>query len=139
MNPLAMNLLERDLVPDFLIRRRIRSLLASRLREEDQRDPERQQQRFSEFLRRLVSSPVAIETGAANEQHYEVPTEFYQKVLAREPALAKRFIFITGDTANPEGWKFLESVGVPVIEKPFAPASFEEAVARVMAAAVAGA
>jgi cyclopropane-fatty-acyl-phospholipid synthase len=83
MNTLAMNLLERDLVPDFLIRRRIRSLLASRLREEDQGDPERQQQRFSEFLRRLVSSPVAIETRAANEQHYEVPTEFYQKVLGK--------------------------------------------------------
>lgn len=83
MNPIAMHLLERDLVPDFLIRRRIRSLLASRLREEDQRDPERQQQRFSGFLRRLVASPVAIETGAANEQHYEVPTEFYQKVLGR--------------------------------------------------------
>ena len=26
-------------------------------------------------------SPVAIETAAANEQHYEVPTEFYQRVL----------------------------------------------------------
>ena len=83
MNSLAMNLLERDLVPDFLIRRRIRSLLASRLREEDQRDPERQQQRFSDFLRRLTTSPVAIETQAANEQHYEVPTEFYQKVLGK--------------------------------------------------------
>lgn len=83
MNSLAMNLLERDLVPDFLIRRRIRSLLASRLREEDQRDPERQQQRFSDFLRRLTTSPVAIETRAANEQHYEVPTEFYQKVLGK--------------------------------------------------------
>ena len=83
MTSLAMNLLERDLVPDFLIRRRIRSLLASRLREEDQRDPERQQQRFSEFLRRLATSPLAIETVAANEQHYEVPTEFYQRVLGR--------------------------------------------------------
>ena len=40
MTSLAMRLLERDLVPDFLIRRRIRALLAGRLREEDQRDPE---------------------------------------------------------------------------------------------------
>jgi cyclopropane-fatty-acyl-phospholipid synthase len=83
MSSLAMNLLERDLVPDFLIRRRIRSLLAARLREEDQGDPELQQNRFSDFLRRLTSSPVAIETAAANEQHYEVPTEFYQKVLGK--------------------------------------------------------
>jgi cyclopropane-fatty-acyl-phospholipid synthase len=83
MTSLAMNLLERDLVPDFLIRRRIRSLLAARLREEDQGDPERQQQRFSAFLRKLASSPVAIETKAANAQHYEVPTEFYQRVLGK--------------------------------------------------------
>jgi len=61
---------------------------------------------------------------------------FYRNVLLREPALAKRFLFITGDTANAEGWAFLENTGVPVIEKPFAPATFEEAVARVMAAAV---
>jgi two-component system NtrC family sensor kinase len=61
---------------------------------------------------------------------------FYRNVLLREPVLAKRFIFITGDTANAEGWTFLENTGVPVIEKPFAPATFEEAVARVMAAAI---
>ena len=83
MNSLAMNLLERDLVPDFLIRRRIRSLLAARLREEDQRDPEKQQQRLQQFIVELCASPVAIETAAANEQHYEVPTAFYTRVLGK--------------------------------------------------------
>jgi cyclopropane-fatty-acyl-phospholipid synthase len=83
MTSLAMNLLERDLVPDFLIRRRIRSLLAARLREEDQGDPEAQQQRLAAFIKKLASSPVAIETAAANEQHYEVPTEFYTRVLGK--------------------------------------------------------
>src|SRR5688572_13853968 len=72
---LAMQLLERDLVPDFLIRRRIRSLLAARLREEDQLDPERQQQRLRALIDSLTRSPVAVETAAANQQHYEVPTE----------------------------------------------------------------
>jgi cyclopropane-fatty-acyl-phospholipid synthase len=83
MTSLAMNLLERDLVPDFLIRHRIRSLLGARLAEEDQRDPERQQLRMRDFIRTLTGSPVAIETRAANEQHYEVPTEFYQRVLGK--------------------------------------------------------
>jgi cyclopropane-fatty-acyl-phospholipid synthase len=83
MTSVAMNLLERDLVPDFLIRRRIRALLAARLREEDQGDPERQQQRLQDFVRQLAASPVAIETHAANEQHYEVPTEFYTRVLGK--------------------------------------------------------
>ena len=83
MTSLSMRLLERDIVPDFLIRRRIRFLLAARLREEDQRDPERQQQRLIDFIRGLEQSPVAIETAAANEQHYEVPTEFYTRVLGK--------------------------------------------------------
>ncbi len=83
MTSLAMSLLERDFVPDFLIRRRIRSLLAARLREEDQGDPERQQQRMSDFLKALARGPVAIETAAANRQHYEVPADFYRRVLGR--------------------------------------------------------
>jgi cyclopropane-fatty-acyl-phospholipid synthase len=83
MTSFSMHLLERELVPDFLIRRRIRALLAARLREEDQGDPERQQQRLMEFIRTLERSPVAIETAAANEQHYEVPTEFYSRVLGK--------------------------------------------------------
>jgi cyclopropane-fatty-acyl-phospholipid synthase len=83
MNSLANRLLERDLVPDFLIRQRIRALLAARLREEDQGDPERQQKRLMDFIGSLAQSPVAIETAAANEQHYEVPTEFYTGVLGK--------------------------------------------------------
>jgi PAS domain S-box-containing protein len=60
---------------------------------------------------------------------------FFREVRTHDAALARRFIFITGDTANPEAWAFLEDSHVPVIEKPFPPAVFEEAVARVMAAA----
>jgi hypothetical protein len=83
MTSLAMNLLERDLVPDFLIRRRIRALLAGRLREEEQRDPELQQQRLLAFIRKLAASAVAIETAAANAQHHEVPTDFCTRVLGK--------------------------------------------------------
>ena len=60
--------------------------------------------------------------------------DFYKRVLAHTPALARRFVFITGDTANPDAWAFLEDSGAPVIEKPFPPSVFEEAVARVMTA-----
>jgi cyclopropane-fatty-acyl-phospholipid synthase len=83
MSSFSMNLLERDLVPDFLIRGRIRALLAARLREAGEGGPEARQQRLQELVRRLSTSPVAIETQAANEQHYEVPTEFYQHVLGK--------------------------------------------------------
>ncbi len=55
---LAMQLLDRDLVPDFLIRRRIRirSLLATRLRKDGQLDPERQQQRLRALMHSLTRS-----------------------------------------------------------------------------------
>ena len=32
------------------------------------------------FVEKLRSSPVAIETSRANEQHYEVPTDFFRTV-----------------------------------------------------------
>jgi cyclopropane-fatty-acyl-phospholipid synthase len=76
-------LLERDLLPDFLIRIGIRRLLAERLREEDKGDPEAQQAHFMRFVESLRESPVAIETQAANEQHYELPCGFFELVLGR--------------------------------------------------------
>jgi len=44
---------------------------------------------------------------------------FYRAATAERGDLARRFLFITGDTANPKAWKFLEEAGVPVLEKPF--------------------
>jgi cyclopropane-fatty-acyl-phospholipid synthase len=79
--PLAMRLVEQDRIPDWLIRRRIRDLLAQRIREEDKGDPESQQAHLMEMVRKLRESPVAIHTAEANQQHYEVPTAFYLKVL----------------------------------------------------------
>jgi cyclopropane-fatty-acyl-phospholipid synthase len=83
MPSLALSLLERDLLPDALIRFGIRQLLGARLRGERLDDTAAQQAHFMEFVERLRTSPVAIETRAANEQHYEVPTEFYLRVLGR--------------------------------------------------------
>jgi len=77
----SMRLLERNLVPDGLIRRGIRKLLAQRLREEDMGNPEAQQKRLMDLIARLKASPIAINTIDANAQHYEVPTEFYLNVL----------------------------------------------------------
>jgi cyclopropane-fatty-acyl-phospholipid synthase len=78
-----MRLLERDLVPDLLIRQQIRKLLAQRLREEDKGSIEVQQQHLMQFIERLKASPIAINTAEANAQHYEVPTRFYQLCLGR--------------------------------------------------------
>ena len=77
------NLLERDLLPDWLIRVGIRRLVAQRLREEDQGDTERQRAHLLDFVRKLKASPVAIATDAANQQHYEVPARFFELALGK--------------------------------------------------------
>ena len=79
----SMRMLESNRVPDWLIRNRIRALLADRLREEDKGDPERQQAHLMALVRQLRESPIAINTAEANEQHYEVPTAFYLQVLGK--------------------------------------------------------
>ena len=76
-------LLARDLLPDSLIRVGIRRLLRQRLREEREATPDKQAEKLDALLRRLRESPLAIETEAANEQHYEVPTRFYQLCLGK--------------------------------------------------------
>jgi cyclopropane-fatty-acyl-phospholipid synthase len=83
MTSLPFKLLESDALPDPLIRAGIRRLLAARLREEDKGDPEAQQAHLMQFVEQLRQSPVAIETQAANEQHYELPSEFFNLVLGR--------------------------------------------------------
>jgi cyclopropane-fatty-acyl-phospholipid synthase len=70
-------LLEKDLLPDPLIRLGIRRLLAQRIREESASYD------AAAYVADLKTRPVAEETKAANEQHYEVPTAFYQRCLGR--------------------------------------------------------
>lgn len=81
MKPIEMA--EKGLVPDWLIRRGIRALLKRRLQEEKADDPEVQSARYQALIDELAESPIAIETDAANEQHYEVPSAFYLEVLGR--------------------------------------------------------
>lgn len=75
------SLLENNKVPDFLIRKGIRNLLQQRLNEEKKATPDLQQAHLMELIKELKASPIAINTAAANEQHYEVPTAFYQYCL----------------------------------------------------------
>src|ERR1700753_2851157 len=77
------SLLEKDRLPDWLLRPAIRRLLRQRLREEDKGSPEAQQAYLAALIDQLRSSPIAVHPAAANEQHYEVPTSFYQYCLGR--------------------------------------------------------
>lgn len=74
-------LLEKQIVPDFLIRQRIRNLLKARLRDESHPDDASLHQHIRSLVNELKESPIAINTQEANEQHYELPTSFFELVL----------------------------------------------------------
>lgn len=74
---------ESGFVPDALVRVGIRRLVGLRLREEHDDDPQTREERSQRLLRELARSRIALETDAANEQHYEVPAEFFRLALGR--------------------------------------------------------
>ena len=75
MTSLGINLAERGLVPLPALRIGIRRLLAKRLLEAAQ-DPN-----VSAFSAHLKESAIAVLPEKANEQHYEVPADFFELTL----------------------------------------------------------
>lgn len=69
------------LLPDFIIRIGIRRLLNERLKEITPHPPQTLEETKLKFITMMKSSPLAVHTRDANEQHYEVPTEFYLHTL----------------------------------------------------------
>ena len=67
-------LAERGIIPIKLLRWGIRNLIQHRIREINEESK-------TAFIQELLSSPIAIATEAANEQHYEVTSEFFEMVL----------------------------------------------------------
>lgn len=74
----AIDLCERGLVPDTLSRFGMRRLIAQRLAQESRGDVRGRREALVQELRQ---SPLAIHTDAANQQHYEVPAEFFRHHL----------------------------------------------------------
>jgi len=79
----TLKLIESGKVPDQAIRTAIRHLSKKRLAQEGRFDPALAAQRYMDVLQILQHSDIAIETEKANEQHYELPTEFFQAVLGK--------------------------------------------------------
>jgi cyclopropane-fatty-acyl-phospholipid synthase len=78
---LAFGLLDRGLVPDALVRAGIRRICRNRLDREARKDVALEQESLRSFVAELKRSPIAVATAEANEQHYEVPPEFFDLVL----------------------------------------------------------
>lgn len=74
-------LLEQNRAPDKLVRLGVRRLLEERLVEQTGPSTEEEMRRKMEIVKSLGASAIAIEQDKANEQHYELPPEFFQLTL----------------------------------------------------------
>jgi cyclopropane-fatty-acyl-phospholipid synthase len=73
--------LERGLLPDPLLRSGSRWGARSRLRREGRGGVEAQEQRLGALVEAMRRGPIAESVGRANEQHYELPAEFFELFL----------------------------------------------------------
>ena len=74
---------ERGLVPDSVIRAGIRRLCHQRLKDIQSSDVEVSGQLLESFIAMMNGSDIALVPEVANEQHYEVPPEFFAEVLGK--------------------------------------------------------
>ncbi len=79
----ALSLVERGYVPEWISRQGIRRLLRTRLRHEASGSSAEDRRRLQQFVEELRHSDVALDTDKANQQHYELPPEFFVEVLGR--------------------------------------------------------
>jgi len=77
----GIRLMEAGFVPDWAIRLGIRSICRERLKEEACDSVEQEAEALMGFIEKLKASPIAEVPEKANEQHYEVDSDFYQLVL----------------------------------------------------------
>jgi len=75
---IAIQLAERALLPDFLIRRGIRKLLSERIASLSKGSKSE-----ADWVKELSEKPLAESTDAANEQHYEIPPHYFTTVLGK--------------------------------------------------------
>ena len=80
---LLINMADNGLLPDRLIRFGIRQFDKKRLREEEHENEYERRRALASFIDRMRQSPIAVLTHKANEQHYELPSAFFEHVLGR--------------------------------------------------------
>jgi len=86
-----IELAEKGILPDVLIRMGIRRLNRKRLKGENRRDVESHRFAIQRFIEDMKEAPIAISTDKANIQHYELPSSFFSKVLGKHMKYSGNF------------------------------------------------
>jgi cyclopropane-fatty-acyl-phospholipid synthase len=80
-DPWYLTLAASGFVPDRLVRAAVRSRSRRRIAANRAGSVEAASERMRSLMAALADAPITIATGAANEQHYEVPAAFYDLLL----------------------------------------------------------
>ena len=91
LSALLIEAMERKFLPDFIIRKGIQNLCQERLESLKQVTLDLQEFTSSEYYEALRHSPLAVHTDEANQQHYEVPAEFFNLALGKNKKYSSAF------------------------------------------------
>jgi cyclopropane-fatty-acyl-phospholipid synthase len=80
----ALKFAERGLIPDTLVRKGIQNLVKTRLKEISASDCEAGMAHLTQFVTAMNQSKIAEVPELANEQHYEVPADFFLYCLGNK-------------------------------------------------------
>jgi cyclopropane-fatty-acyl-phospholipid synthase len=83
--------MERGWVPDPAIRYGIRKLCRDRIKSFGARSPSSIREKLEVYANNLKEGPLAVHTRQANEQHYELPPEFFELVLGSNRKYSSAF------------------------------------------------
>jgi PAS domain S-box-containing protein len=88
----------------------------------------------SEGLRRIGETKFDLVLSDLRMPEIDGP-QFYRRAVEIDARLARRFIFLTGDTVNEDTKSFLRTSGQPFLAKPFRLASIEEVTRQILGTA----
>jgi len=91
MSSIMIDAMEKGWLPDFAIRYGIRKLCQERLTSLTHSTAELDRQAEQQYIETLKKSPLAVHTKEANEQHYELPPEFFSIVLGKNKKYSSAF------------------------------------------------
>lgn len=103
------SLLSKGILPDPLVRLGVRRLTKNTIHSIEKMDVAEKEEYLMRFIRERSHGPIAINTIDANEQHYEMPSEFFELVLGRHKKYSCAY-WEQGDSLDDAEKRMLELV-----------------------------
>lgn len=102
------DVLSLDLLPTSVLRFGVKNAVAQKHRIESSGSNSMRREKLMRFVEELKSGPIAIEEERANEQHYELPAEFFKLVLGPQKKYSCGLWLSNGETLESAELNMLE-------------------------------